>query len=125
MMSFDGNIVLLDLKLMRRFTDIKGKLLEVRGSAEKEGINEFVSNARLRGIPEGRKDDLECLGYLALYLLEGKLPWNVSNMVQVRSKVTLQNLYGRYPGLLEYMINIHRMTTDETPNYDSLYNLIA
>lgn len=51
MMSFDGNIVLLDLKLMRRFTDIKGKLLEVRGSAEKEGINEFISNARLRGIP--------------------------------------------------------------------------
>ena len=65
------------------------------------------------------------MGYLALYLLEDKLPWNVSNMVQVRSKVTLQNLYGRYPGLLEYMISIHRMTTEEAPNYDALYNLIT
>lgn len=50
MMSFDGNIVLLDFKLMRRFADIKGKLIEVRGAPEKEGFTEFVSNARLRGI---------------------------------------------------------------------------
>lgn len=69
MMNFDGNIVLLDLKLMRRFVDIKGKLLEVKASPEKEPLTEFVSNARLRGIAENRKDDLECLGYLALYLL--------------------------------------------------------
>jgi hypothetical protein len=32
MMSFDGNIVLLDFKLMRRFVDMKGKLMEVRGA---------------------------------------------------------------------------------------------
>lgn len=71
-----------------------------------------MSNARLRGIPEGRKDDFECLGYLALYLLEGRLPWNMSNIMQVRSKVTLQNLYGNYQGLLEFMVNIHKMTTE-------------
>lgn len=46
-------------------------------------------------------------------------------MVQIRSKVTLQSLYGRYPGLLEYMIGIHKMATEETPNYDGLYGLIA
>jgi hypothetical protein len=32
MMSFEGNIVLLDLKMMRRYSDIKGKPVEVRGS---------------------------------------------------------------------------------------------
>jgi hypothetical protein len=31
MMSFEGNIVLLDLKLARRFIDMRGKLLEVKG----------------------------------------------------------------------------------------------
>jgi hypothetical protein len=74
---------------------------------------------------EGRKDDLECLGYLALYLLEGSLPWNLNNMVQVRSKVTLQSLYGKYPGLLEFMVNLHQMATDEAPNYDRLYGMIS
>jgi hypothetical protein len=78
----------------------------------------------LRGIAEGRKDDFECLGYLALYLLEGKLPWNLANMINIRTKVTLQNLFGRYPSLLEFMINIHKMTTEETPAYDKLYSLI-
>jgi hypothetical protein len=32
MMSFDNNIVLLDLKNMKRFADIKGKLIEVKGN---------------------------------------------------------------------------------------------
>jgi hypothetical protein len=84
-----------------------------------------VPNARLRGIAESRKDDLECLGYLAMYLLEGSLPWNLNNMVQVRSKVTLQSLYGKYPGLLEYMVSLHQMAPEETPNYDRLYGMIA
>jgi len=61
---------------------------------------------------EGRKDDLECLGYLALFLLEGKLPWGFANIVQVRSKCTLQQLYGRYEGLFEMMVIIHKMTID-------------
>ena len=43
---------------MKRFIDIKSRLIEVRGNPEEETIHEFVSNARLRGIPEGRKDDL-------------------------------------------------------------------
>jgi hypothetical protein len=125
MMSYDGNVVLLDLKLMRRFADMKGKLLEVRGNTEKEGVNEFISNARLRGMPEGRKDDFECLGYLALYLLEGKLPWTVSNMMQVRSKATLQSLYGRYPGLFEFMVAIFKLSPEEAPSYDHLYGMIT
>ena len=32
MESFEGNLVLIDLKRMRRFVDIKGRLMEVRGS---------------------------------------------------------------------------------------------
>jgi hypothetical protein len=53
---------------------------------------------------EGRKDDLECLGYLTLFMLEGKLPWTADNMVQVRSKLTLNQIFGKYQGLLKFMI---------------------
>lgn len=100
MQSFEGNVVLLGLKRMRRFTDIKSRLIEVVGNPQEEPLQEFVSNARLRGIGEGRKDDLETIGYLALYLLEGKLPWSINQLAQGRSKVTLQQLYGKYGGLL-------------------------
>lgn len=50
MQSFEGNIVLLGLKRMRRFTDIKSRLIEVVGNPHEEPLHEFVSNARLRGI---------------------------------------------------------------------------
>jgi len=39
MMSFDNNIVLLDLKRMRRFVDMKGKLMEVRANPNEESLD--------------------------------------------------------------------------------------
>jgi len=125
MQNFEGNIVLLGLKRMRRFTDIKSRLIEVRANPEEESLHEFVSNARLRGIPEGRKDDLETIGYLALYMLEGKLPWKINQLAQGRSKVTLQQLYGKYGGLFEFMVTVYKMATDEQPNYDALHSMIT
>ena len=125
MQTYEGSVVLLGLRRMRRFTDIKNRLIEVRGNAGEEPLHEFVSNARLRGVAEGRKDDLESLGYLALYLLEGKLPWRVDNLVQGRSKVTLQQLYGRYGSFFEFMVRVHKMSTEEQPSYDALYGLIS
>lgn len=124
MQSYDGNIVLLDLKLMKRYLDIKGKQTDVKGTPA-EGMSEFMSNARLRGVAESRKDDLETLGYLALYLLEGRLPWNLQNIIQVRSKCTLQQLYGNYGGLLQFMVAVHKMGPLDAPDYDYLHSLLA
>ena len=57
MYSFDNEIVLLDLKCMKKFVDIKGKHMAViRDQDELE--DEFISNNRARGLKEGRKDDL-------------------------------------------------------------------
>jgi len=39
MANFEGNVVLLDFKLMRRYADIKGKYVEVRANVESEGIS--------------------------------------------------------------------------------------
>lgn len=50
--------MLVGLTKMKRYSDIKGRLIEVKGIPAEEGLHEFVSNARLRGIAEGRKDDL-------------------------------------------------------------------
>lgn len=44
-------------------------------------------------------------------MLEGKLPWNIDNMIQVRSKLTLNQIFGKYPGLLKYMIEVQKLPT--------------
>lgn len=79
-----------------------------------------MANSRIKNAPEGRKDDLECIGYLALFMLEGKLPWNSDNMIQVRSKLMLNQIFGKYQGLLKYMIEVHKLSTQEMPNYGML-----
>lgn len=40
------------------------------------------------------------------------MPWTARNLVQGRSGVTLQQLYGRYGRLLEFMVTVHKMNTD-------------
>jgi serine/threonine protein kinase len=66
-------LVVIDFKLARRYTDIKGNHIDVQETVYRGG--DFGSNSQLRHMPEGRKDDLESLGYLALFLLSGELPW--------------------------------------------------
>lgn len=57
MQSFEGNITIIDLKNMKRFVDMKGRHMIVKADGS-EPIDEFVSNARIRKVNEGRKDDL-------------------------------------------------------------------
>lgn len=66
-------LVVIDFKNARRFLDIKSNHIDVQESTYRGG--DFGSNSQLRHMPEGRKDDLESLGYLALFLMSGELPW--------------------------------------------------
>ncbi len=53
----------------------------------------FASNNQLRGHLEGRKDDLESLGYFALLLMNYDIPWygiNKEQTIKIRSTLTLQ-----------------------------------
>jgi len=45
-------------------------------------------------------------------------------MAQARSKLTLQALFGKHGGLLDYMIAVHHMGVEDMPNYDQLVSMI-
>ena len=49
MCSYENNIVMIDLKRMRKFVDLKGKHIHVSRD-ERDLDDEFISNARIRGI---------------------------------------------------------------------------
>ena len=42
-------------------------------------------------------------------MAEGKLPWNQTNILQVREKMVLNQIFGKYPNLLKFMIKVQKM----------------
>jgi len=45
-------------------------------------------------------------------------------MVQIRSKLLLNQIFGKYPGLLKFMIEVHKLPVHDMPNYNLLWELL-
>lgn len=66
----------IDFGLAKRYRDPKtNQHVPYRQHRNLTGTARYASvNAHL-GIEQGRKDDLEAIGYVLLYFLKGQLPW--------------------------------------------------
>ena len=94
----------------------------------------FLSTNEFKGIVQTRKDDLESLGLLIIYLYKGSLPWSEiksSNIHQSWDKVEtirkiVSNDYicrGMPQEMNIYMNYINNLKYDERPDYEYLRQL--
>lgn len=88
------NIVyIIDFGLAKRYRDNKtGQHIPLKEGKSLVGTARYASIASHKGQEQGRKDDLESLGYLLLYFLRGKLPWQG---IQIKSKTEKYAEIGR------------------------------
>ncbi len=56
MLNQEGQLVVIDFQKAKRYVDVKGHLLEVSDNQYNGSV--FASNNQIRGLHEGRKDDL-------------------------------------------------------------------
>ena len=102
--------------------------------------NKLIGNARyssinaLEGGTQSRRDDLESIGYLLLYLLLGRLPWQgyISHskddkyykIKEIKRQTKPEQLCeGLPPQFEEYVKYTRNLKYEEDPNYNYLKNL--
>lgn len=107
--------------------------------AYKEG-NKLIGTARYaginshKGIQLSRRDDMESLGYLFIYFLKGKLPWQAvkcedkqqkyAAIQQIKDQLPLEQLcFGLPKEFMLYLQHVKSLEFIEKPNYNYLRNL--
>lgn len=67
---------MIDFGLAKRFFDPKtGEHIPYKDGKNLTGTARYASLNTHLGVEQGRRDDLECIGYVLIYLYVGELPW--------------------------------------------------
>ena len=106
-----------------------GKHLKFNLNQKITGDFSFISINSMRGGEQSRKDDLESLGYMIIYLLKGFLPWkefeNKSNKLkkiyELKKKISLERLCRFLPDEIRmYMEYCKNLSFEQEPKYEYL-----
>lgn len=128
-----NTIHIIDFGFCKRYLDNNGKHMPCKLDKTPLGTPNYISINVHEGVEPSRRDDLESLGYIFLYMLYGSLPWddlndyiqedkNVNNLMKIKKSKLLNN--ERLPQeVLNYLSYCRNLTFEETPNYEYLLGL--
>lgn len=98
------------------------------------GSFRYSSIRNHKGIEQSRRDDLESIGYMLIYFLLGRLPWQglkgstkskrSKNIFTVKRNTSLTDLCKNIPAeFLEYMKYCRLLRFEQKPDYDHIKEL--
>ncbi|MCH9716733.1 MAG: casein kinase 1 family protein [Gammaproteobacteria bacterium] len=130
------NVFLVDFGLSKCFWNPESnEHIPYRTGKNLTGTPRYASIRNHRGCEQSRRDDLETLGYILVYFLQGSLPWqNVTEknrkaryrkiMEMKRSQVESGALCRHIPNAFQdYFIHVTQLKFTERPNYSYLRSL--
>lgn len=133
-----SELYLIDFGLSTSFLDEKNKHIQMKTNERLIGTPRYMSVNTQQNITPSRRDDLESLGYILIYLYKGELPWQARNerveqgQAQQQEKSfalkqafgwTYNNtIIGEFILFIQYCRNLK--FTDE-PNYEYLRNILT
>ena len=131
-----NKVYLIDFGLAKKYRSIK-TLIQYPLTLKKKftGTARYASINALKGYEHSRRDELESLGYIFVYFLKGKLPWQniiaknkeekykkiLEKKMEISSEELCKDLPKEFEMFLEYNKNIKY---EEKPDYKYLHNLI-
>ena len=128
-------LYLIDFGLAKKYRDEKSnKHFEMKKGKKLIGTARFASINAMEGISQSRRDDLESVIYVLIYLFKGKLPWQnflIKNkeeryykIKEMKKNIDINILCEECPEeFCEYVKYVKYLEYDEEPDYNYLKNL--
>jgi len=127
-----NELYMIDFGLSKQYYD-EGHI-KLRTRLSLTGTARFASIHALAGLEQSRRDDLEAIGHMLLFLVRGSLPWSGleaktkeekwRKIWQKKQEVPLSTLCGGFPDAFEgYLAYCRSLGFVERPDYDMLRRL--
>ncbi len=129
-----SRIFLIDFGLSKSYLDSNKDHIEYRNNRNFTGSFRYSSIRNHKGIEQSRRDDLESIGYMLIFFLKGKLPWQglrgstkskrSENIFNTKNNTSLHKLCEGLPREFYLYIKYCRILRFlQKPDYDLLRNL--
>lgn len=127
-----SKIYLIDFGLSDRFVDTQYDHIPLEFNRGFVGTPVYASSNSHRGRRHSRRDDLEAAGYLGLFLLHGKLPWQDikaeggnkkehEKLFNLKKKLPFEEFDSHVPYEFQlYLQKVKSLRFEEKPDYDEL-----
>jgi len=133
--SGNRNTFIIDFGLAKNYKDSTGKHIGFKENKGLVGTARYASLNAHEGAELSRRDDLESIGYMLIYFLAGKLPWQdlqcggdknlkYQKIAEMKKKVSIEELCRGLPSQFEtYMTYCKNLEFMEDPDYKYLKKL--
>jgi serine/threonine protein kinase len=118
-----SEIYLIDFGLSTSYHIAEGNHIALKTNERLIGTQRYMSVHVEQGFTPSRRDDLESLGYILMYLHQGRLPWQDTNdSLQLKQNLSFQESIGEFILFIYYCRNLAFAVP---PNYDYLRSLLT
>ena len=127
-------IFIIDFGLAKKYISSRGEHIKYKEGKGLTGTARYASLNTHIGIEQARRDDLESLGYVFIYFLNGQLPWQGLRAKNIKEKyrkikekkitTKIEDLCKGYPDeLKDYCGYCRKLKFKQTPDYKYLRSL--